>query len=81
MKDGFIAIFVMAVIAAGVFIYIRKNRKDSPAPVLGDTEQLMQSANLIVSGAKRRAYYSLKRSLQRYSRMKAMKNALEMSDF
>ncbi len=53
MEYAIIAIIVIAVITAGVFIYIRKNRKDSPAPVLGDTEQPSQSSDLIVSDVKK----------------------------
>ncbi len=53
MEYAIVAILVIAVVAAGVFICIRKNKKDSPTPVLEDTEQLTQSADLIVSDAKK----------------------------
>ena len=53
MEYAIVIIAVVAVIATGVIIYMKKNKKDSPTPAAGVTEQIAQSADLIVTNTKR----------------------------
>lgn len=53
MEYAIIIIAVVAVIATGVIIYMKKNKKDSPTPAAGVTEQIAQSVDLIVTNTKR----------------------------
>ena len=52
MEYAIIIIAVVAVIATGVIIYMKKNKKDCPTPAAGVTEQIAQSADLIVTNTK-----------------------------